>query len=206
MIECNYGLVIRFIGFLDTSCDYTLQFSVVHTLVSTVTTAVAWYRTPIADIPLSPGSWLQLPASNRAANNDWTTVILELAHKKLNFKLKLFCDRPPVRQSIMESDPHLGPTTRFLLLPDICGLHIVRRPPWREDGSVMYNSLSLLGPSLIWDWVPFLSPLMTRRATGRGMPPSQSQSQSHITTDSQSAVRRQSGTHDQFFHLLQIFF
>jgi hypothetical protein len=45
--------------------------------------------------------------------------------------------------------PHLSPTTRFLLLSDICGLHIVEHPPWREDGSViyLYNSLSLSGSS-----------------------------------------------------------
>jgi hypothetical protein len=47
------------------------------------------------------------------------------------------------------SGPHLWPTTRFLLLPDICGLHVVGRPSWRENGSViyLYNSLSLSGPS-----------------------------------------------------------
>jgi hypothetical protein len=58
---------------------------------------------------------------------------------------------------------HLRTMTRFLLLWDICGLHIVGRPSWREDGSVIssYNSLSFSGPSptelmttshcLVWD-------------------------------------------------------
>jgi hypothetical protein len=59
----------------------------------------------------------------------------------------------------------------------------MERPLWREDGSVVYSSqcywalsaLSLSGPSptgtvtlsycLIREWVPFLSPLTTRRAT-----------------------------------------
>jgi hypothetical protein len=73
---------------------------------------------------------------------------------------------------------HLGNMTRLLLLSDICGLHVVGRPLWREDGRVIYsyNSMSLSGPSsaelmttsycLIWDyWVPFFSPLTTRRGT-----------------------------------------
>jgi hypothetical protein len=34
--------------------------------------------------------------------------------------------------------PHLGPMTRFVLVSDICGLHVVCRLPWREDGSVIY--------------------------------------------------------------------
>jgi hypothetical protein len=76
------------------------------------------------------------------------------------------------------ASPSWGLMTRFLLLPDICGLHIVWRPPRREDLSAifLYNLLSLSSPSpselmttsycLIWDyWVPFLSPRTTRWAT-----------------------------------------
>jgi hypothetical protein len=110
------------------------------------------------------------------------------------FRLRLFWDRLLVGQSVLVSGP------RFVLLSDICGLHVVGRPPWREDGSVIYsyNLLSLSGPRPselmttsycpIWDspnpegqvpvlyspgtewpsyspghWVPFLSPLTTRR-------------------------------------------
>jgi hypothetical protein len=63
----------------------------------------------------------------------------------------------------MVSGPHLWRTTRFVLLSDICGLPVLGRPPWREDGSVIYSysSLPLSGPSpadlmttfycLIWD-------------------------------------------------------
>jgi hypothetical protein len=92
---------------------------------------------------------------------------------ELIFKLKLFCDKRWVSQPIFV----LRPMTRFLLLSDICSLHVVGRPPWRKDGSEIYsyNSLSLCSPSpaelmttscLIWDcWVPFLLPLTTRRAT-----------------------------------------
>jgi hypothetical protein len=69
-------------------------------------------------------------------------------------RFRLFCDRRSVGQPVL---------TRFLLLSDICGLHVEGRPPWREDGSVIYsyNLLSLFDPSpaelvttsycIIWD-------------------------------------------------------
>jgi hypothetical protein len=43
----------------------------------------------------------------------------------------------------------VGPTIRFLLLSGIWGLHVVRRPPWREDDCVIYsyNTLLLSGKS-----------------------------------------------------------
>jgi hypothetical protein len=49
----------------------------------------------------------------------------------------------------LHTGPHLGPMARFILLSDICGLHVEGRPPWREDGSAIYsyNLLSLSGPS-----------------------------------------------------------
>jgi hypothetical protein len=37
------------------------------------------------------------------------------------------------------SSPHLGPKTKFMLLPDSCGFVVVGRSLWREDGSVIYN-------------------------------------------------------------------
>jgi hypothetical protein len=58
---------------------------------------------------------------------------------------------------------HKATATLFLLQSDICNLHVVWRPSWREGGSVIYsyNFLSLSGPSyaelmttsycLIWD-------------------------------------------------------
>jgi hypothetical protein len=47
------------------------------------------------------------------------------------------------------SGPNLGHMTRFLLLSGLCCLHVVGRPPWREDVSVIYSyiSLSLSSPS-----------------------------------------------------------
>jgi hypothetical protein len=68
----------------------------------------------------------------------------------VKFKLKLHCDRVsrPVRLGVR---PPSVAHEHILLLLDICGLSAVGRPPWREDGSViyLYNSLTLSGP---WPW------------------------------------------------------
>jgi hypothetical protein len=48
---------------------------------------------------------------------------------------KLFCDRRSVGQSVLVSGYHRELMTRFLLLSDICGLHVAGRPPSREDSS-----------------------------------------------------------------------
>jgi hypothetical protein len=78
-------------------------------------------------------------------------------------QVQLYCDRRSVGQFVLVSDTHPWPLAIFLLLSDICGLHVEGRPSWREDGPVIYsyNSLSLSGPSpeelmatsycLIWD-------------------------------------------------------
>jgi hypothetical protein len=69
-----------------------------------------------------------------------------------------YCDGQTVGQFVLVS----GPTTRCLLLSDICGFHVLGRPPWREDGSVIYSysSMSIGSKSaafmttaycLIWD-------------------------------------------------------
>jgi hypothetical protein len=74
--------------------------------------------------------------------------------------------------------PHLGPMTIVLLLLDICGLHVEGRPPWREDGSViyLYNLLALRSKSaelmtisycLIWDYM-LLSNTRLPQPGGRG--------------------------------------
>jgi hypothetical protein len=111
--------------------------------------------------------------SPRSGNDDFLirfNINLPIAPKyfstwllPLKFKLNLYCNRRSVGQSVLVSDPHLWPTTKCLLLSDICALHVVGRPLWREDGSVIYsyNLLSLSGPSpaelmttfycLIWD-------------------------------------------------------
>jgi hypothetical protein len=55
----------------------------------------------------------------------------------------LYYDRRSVGQSVLVSSPHLGLTTRFLLLSDTCRFVDVGRPLWREDGSVFYNCCCL---------------------------------------------------------------
>jgi hypothetical protein len=108
---------------------------------------------------------------------------------------------------VLESSPHLGPKTRYLLLSDSCGFVNLGRPVWREDWYAVYNCCwpspeqSFSGPSparlktifcclrlensSTWElrspylcppatgwpsytprkWVPFSSPLTTRRTT-----------------------------------------
>jgi hypothetical protein len=62
--------------------------------------------------------------------------------------LKLFCDRRSVGQSVLVSDTHPKPMNRFLLLWYI---HVLGRPNWREDRSVIYSysclSLSVTSPT-----------------------------------------------------------
>jgi hypothetical protein len=69
---------------------------------------------------------------------------LSAIHIVIKFQL-----HPDRRSVVLVSGPHLAPMSRFLLLLDICGFHVVGRPPWREDGSViyLYKSLSLSGQS-----------------------------------------------------------
>jgi hypothetical protein len=87
-----------------------------------------------------------------------------------------------VGQSVLVSDHHLEPANNFSffsreLSSGICCYFNMRHPLWREDGSVIYwykcywalpaLSLSASSPaefetksfSLIWELVPFLSPL-----------------------------------------------
>jgi hypothetical protein len=45
-------------------------------------------------------------------------------------KFKLYCDRRSVCHFILVSGPHLWPTTRFVLLPDIWSLHVVGTIGW----------------------------------------------------------------------------
>jgi hypothetical protein len=52
---------------------------------------------------------------------------------------QLCYDRRSVGQSVLVSSTHIGLTTRFLLLSDICRCVDVGRSLWRENGSVVYN-------------------------------------------------------------------
>jgi hypothetical protein len=88
-------------------------------------------------------------------------------------QFRLFWDRWSVDLNVLLVGPRLGLMIRFLLLPNICGLHVLGRPTWREDGSVIFSNRPISGPSpaelmtsccLIADyWVPILPLVTTRR-------------------------------------------
>jgi hypothetical protein len=76
-LHTGFGLVIGFIGRSDTKLDYTLQFTITHT-VSTATSSLAlvWQRLPTADVallllPNSPRP--QLPASH-SNSSQWLNI------------------------------------------------------------------------------------------------------------------------------------
>jgi hypothetical protein len=55
----GFGLVTRFTAHFDTASDYALRLIMTHTYTSVhsdVSTAVARYRRPTADVPLPLGS------------------------------------------------------------------------------------------------------------------------------------------------------
>jgi hypothetical protein len=95
------------------------------------------------------------------------------------FELSLFYGRWSVDQFVLVSGSPLGPMTRFYPYPffsDDCFIVLpVGCPLWREDGSATYSATTdwsgHWGPitihyRLVWDCVPFLSPLTTRRDYG----------------------------------------
>jgi hypothetical protein len=91
----------------------------------------------------------QLPAphfSQLEISTDWAQVKV-----KVRVKIMIW----PVNQSVLVSKPHLGPKTRFLLLPDNCEFVDARRPLWRED----YLSFTIVavtpGPVLRDSWQYF---------------------------------------------------
>jgi hypothetical protein len=97
-------------------------------------------------------------------------------------ELSLSCGRRSIDQFVLVSGSPLGPMTRFYPYPlfsDNCFVDLpVRRPLWREDGSVTYSATAdwsgHWGPitihyHLIWDCVPSSSPLTTRRDYGGGI-------------------------------------
>jgi hypothetical protein len=130
---------------------------------------ISWYRGNLANSPITtirfetrPDWWSSFPLLYLAFQMfQVNAVVIPCIIGHIGFRL--FCDRRSVRQSVLESGLHLGSMTTYLLLSDIFGLHVEERPPWREDGSVIYsyNLLLLSGPSptdlittfycLIWD-------------------------------------------------------
>jgi hypothetical protein len=70
---------------------------------------------------------------------------------RMQLQLKLIYDRQSVGQSVMVSGAHLGPVTNFSFslkfLLDSYGFLSLKRPLWREDGSVIYCTV-VSGPCL----------------------------------------------------------
>jgi hypothetical protein len=139
-------------------------------------------------------------------------------------KTKLCTLQLTVGQSVsLGVEPHMGLMTRYLLLFASYDLVFVRRPLWREDGSVFSiccwpSPGSLSRVRVPWDSWPyftvsdlrlsFSSPPTTRRVTVEVFDPASTRvgggmslSLSHIATDGQSVClswcRTPSGAHDQ---------
>jgi hypothetical protein len=130
-------------------------------------------------------------------------------HQSSRFRFRLFCDRRSVGQSVLLSGPNLGPMTRFLLLSNICGLHV----EGREVGSVIYSYilLSLFGQSPAELMTTSFCLIWNHETESCGP----SSSSNYIATDSQSAIsfwcHAPFGAGDQMLHffewqLLSLFF
>jgi hypothetical protein len=91
----------------------------------------------------------------------WILISLHTVSVRLNTRVKVIL-RPTVSRPVYPGSrpPSGAGNPIFISLPcaifsDICGFHLVGRPPWREDGSVTYpynyywalQALSLVGPS-----------------------------------------------------------
>jgi hypothetical protein len=103
----------------------------------------------------------------------------EIIYSLFYVELELFLrptDSRPVRLGIGHPfgtlDQILSCSFSFRLT--ITWFFFLRRPLWRENGSVVYSGITPLVPitilyCLIWDCVSFLSPLTTRRDYGGGI-------------------------------------
>jgi hypothetical protein len=119
-----------------------------------------------------------------------------ITNSAINIQLTQVQDilRPTVIRSVR---PGVGPPSRamarFLLLSDICGLHVVGRPPWREGGSAStIRSCShehILTVSFETVVLPFrrLLRLAGLRWGHSKPPPHDVEAEAEFTTDSQSA-------------------
>jgi hypothetical protein len=108
-----------------------------------------------------------------------TTILLKYTKTKNGeLKLKLICDRQSVGQFVWVSGPPMGPLTRFylvllfsadnyfIILPKASSL--TRRRVCNLQWNHSLVPITILY-CLIWDCVPFLSPLTTRRDYGGGI-------------------------------------
>jgi hypothetical protein len=70
----------------------------------------------------------------------WKHIQMSPIHRTGPYLHKLYRDRRSVGQFISVLGPHLWLTTRH------CGLRVVGRPPWREDGSVIVQFAVIHAP------------------------------------------------------------
>jgi hypothetical protein len=70
-----------------------------------------------------------------------TLLSLTLTHSTYStlWKSNLYYDRRSVGQSVLVSSPIWGPRPHFYYCQTVAGLLMWGAPPWREDGSVVYN-------------------------------------------------------------------
>jgi hypothetical protein len=112
------------------------------------------------------------------------------------FKSNLYYDRQSVLQSVLVSCTHLGRATnfshsRFDYFLDSCGFVDVGRPLWQEVGSVVLNFCQASPAQPFSDLSPTEVEVQLWPTVSRPV---------HL------GVRHLSGTRDQFFFLLEIFF
>jgi hypothetical protein len=154
----SFGLLTGFIGLFDTACDYTLQFTITHTLVPRVTSSLPLLSSGFQSYTF-PFLWvLEL---STAPNSNSSPQLPTSSWTNCNSKSKLCYDQCSVSQSILGVKKPPGVQDQILLLSDNQGFVDVGRPPWWEVGSVIYNcccpppAQSLLGPSPQDSWPYF---------------------------------------------------
>jgi hypothetical protein len=124
--------------------------------------AVAWYRLPMSDLPLSLCSQIIRSVSYQlltaTVDNSWTSMLLWFINQLISLqqksKSKPCYDRRSVDKSISISSTHL-----VFMARDCCGFVDVRNPLWRDDLSISYTrncwwhspaqSFSGLNPSVL---------------------------------------------------------
>jgi hypothetical protein len=81
------------------------------------------------------GTWKSFPVTPRFhLSKVWFQAVFVVPHSWVTIMLGPTTNRP-----VLLPGTRFGPKTRFSLLSHSCGFVDVRRPLWREDGSVVYN-------------------------------------------------------------------
>jgi hypothetical protein len=136
-LETGFELITRFIAHFDTAHDYTLLFTITHTLVSTVT---SWMPLLDSSFERRTLSFLWVPerspvSDTRFYNSKKLTTTEPQQFTKFKVKVML---RSTVRwQVCLGVKPHERLKARYFTVS--CGFVDVGRPLWREGGFVVYN-------------------------------------------------------------------